>query len=133
MLANRAKKFKARYTALHTSVVRKYKATQTLHKSVKELNQKLLAEKIKQERQKIAQVEEKAKADRLRRERDQAKLRRHDESEKLNNVLGLKQEKLQDRKMHAAHVERLKLENEKLARPKIQAIQEEIKQFQVGL
>ena len=98
---------------------------------MKELNHQLLAEKIKLERQKVAEVEEKGKADKLRRERDLTKLRRHDEAEKMGYLLNLKQEKVQDRKMHTKRVEILKLQNEKLARPKIEAIQAEIKQLQV--
>lgn len=128
-----AKKLKAKYTALHATVVKTYKATQELHKSVKEKNSQLLAEKIKLERQKISQVEEKANADKLRRARDMTKLRRHDEAEKLTNLLALKQEKLQDRKMNEKHVDRLKLENEKLLRPQIEAVNEDIKKLQVEL
>ena len=133
MFYDRAKKLKAKYTALHATVVKTYKATQELHKSVKEKNSQLLAEKIKLERQKISQVEEKANADKLRRARDMTKLRRHDEAEKLTNLLALKQEKLQDRKMNEKHVDRLKLENEKLLRPQIEAVNEDIKKLQVRL
>ena len=133
MFYDRAKKLKAKYTALHATVVKTYKATQELHKSVKEKNSQLLAEKIKLERQKISQVEEKANADKLRRARDMTKLRRHDEAEKLTNLLALKQEKLQDRKMNEKHVDRLKVENEKILKPQIEAVNVDIQKLQVRL
>ena len=90
---------------------------------MKDLNHQLLAEKIKLERQTIAELEEKKVVDGLRKDRDFAKLQCHDEADKLNNRNAEKQQKLQDRKMDTKHVERLKLENDKLALPRIEAIQ----------
>ena len=130
-VCGRAKYYREIYAELHTEVVARYTRSQNLHKGVKDINHQLLAEKIKLERQAIAVLEEKKVIDSLRKEKDIGKLRCLDETDKLNNLNAEKQEKLQDRKMNVKHVERLKMENEKLAMPRIEAIQKAISTLQV--
>ena len=67
----RFERFKASYSVLHKTVAKRNKGGLELDKTIKGMNQTLLAEKIKLERQNIARLEEDQVVTTLIREKEQ--------------------------------------------------------------
>ena len=67
----RFERFKASYSVLHKTVAKRNKGGLDLDKTIKGMNQTLLAEKIKLERQNIARLEEDQVVTTLIREKEQ--------------------------------------------------------------
>ena len=73
----RFERFKASYSVLHKTVAKRNKAGLDLDKTIKGMNQTLLAEKIKLERQNIARLEEDQVVTTLIREKEHVCLHSH--------------------------------------------------------
>lgn len=124
--SNDADELKSMYEKLHNAVVLKYEEMENLNKSVKELSQSLLSEKIKLERLNIAKLEEDKITTQLFAEKEASKLAYQNAQEEHTNVQFAQKESIQEKNIIERRVERMKEENKRLVEPQRLQFEKEI-------